>query len=466
MTKPMSAFRLGDVRGRYPDDLDEAFARRFALAFCERFGIEGIVATGRDMRASSPGLQAALNDGFRAAGVDVMDLGLCTTELGYFASMRPPVAASIIVTASHNPPVYNGFKCVLAGGRAVTFETGLADVQRLMQVEDGPAPEGRGQSIEFDLARDYITFLSKRFDPGALDVGAIALNGLNGTAATLAVNIVHNFGLSATWFRAEPGPIPDEGADPSKPRLIEEMRRFMADRAFALGVAWDGDCDRCVFFSGNGDLVPTYYIIGLLAENFLAANPGRAIVFDTKLCWNTLDVVRAAGGIPVPSETGHAFVKRHMRESDAIYGGELSSHHFFGDFQYCDSGMFAWLKVMEIIATSGRTIDELVAARRAEICCTPEISVDLIDIDRAFAAIDTRFAGDAVLVDHFDGPSYEMPGEWRFSLRRSKTEPLVRINFESRGGHHLLLERAAGVLDCLRPFQASEADPADDLRVQ
>ena len=465
MSSELAAFRLGDVRGVYPDDIDESFAIGFAHAFAERFGLHGQVATGRDMRESSPALQGALNEGLRQAGLDVVDLGLCTTELGYFASTRGRFGATIVVTASHNAARYNGFKCVLTDGAAVTFESGLSDVRELMR--SGYRREGpMGSLTEEDLHPEYIGFLETCFDIDALRARSIALNGLNGTAATLADALATRFGLPVTWFRQQPGPIPREGADPANPRLVAQMQTFMAGGGFDLGVAWDGDCDRCVFYDGDGNLMPTYYMVGLLAETFLSSSPGAAVVFDTKLQWNTLEIIGRLGGVAVPSETGHAFMKRHMRQTRAIYGGELSSHHYFGDFFGCDSGMFAWLKLVELLASAGESLGSLVADRRAQICCTPEISLALTDAGAALAAIETEYEPRATRVAGFDGPSYEMPGDWRFSLRRSKTEPLVRINFESRGRPDVLLEEARGMLSRLRPWLMEGAEWESRLHTQ
>ncbi|XOV88434.1 MAG: phosphomannomutase [Pseudomonadota bacterium] len=463
---PLSAFRLGDVRGIYPVDLDEAFAHAFAAAFVRRFGIRGRVATGRDMRASSLSLQSALNEGLLAAGVSVTDLGLCTTELGYFASSMPTIDAAIIVTASHNPARYNGFKCVLQNGQAVTFDTGLNDVMRLMQQGPDPSRHPPGRYAAQNLQPDYITFLARQLDMARLQqVPRIALNGLNGTAATLAVKIAEQFSLPVTWFRQEPGPIPEQGADPTSPALAAEMKAFMQGGAFALGVAWDGDCDRCVFFDPAGDLIPTYYVIGVLAEQFLRTHPGRAIVFDTKLCWNTRDIVERSGGIAVASETGHAFMKHHMRQHNAIYGGELSSHHFFGDFFHCDSGIFAWLTVLDLMQRTGQDLGELIAARRAAICCTPEISLRLGDPLAAFTAVTTAFAPRSDRLETFDGPGFELD-HCRFTLRQSKTENAVRLNFESRGKPDQLLALAREVLATLLPFRTDDADVESRIYIQ
>lgn len=340
MDRRLSAFRLGDVRGINPDEIDTSFATAFAHAFVSHFRISGAIVTGRDMRESSVLLQEALNEGLRESGIQVVDLGLCTTELAYFASTLPEYSAAIVVTASHNPAQYNGLKCVLKNGRAVTFETGLSEVMAKM-LDNHRNLSRIGSLTVKDIRPLYIDYLKSKFSSADLQSEHIALNGLNGTAATLAGTLATQFALPFTWFRKEPGPIPSEGADPVPPRLAAQMKRFMEDGNFAIGVAWDGDCDRCVFFDGDGNLVPTYYVVGLLAEHFLIRNSGASIAFDTKLRWNTIDVIQRHGGIPVPSATGHAFMKQKMREHKAVYGVELSSHNYFGDLFGCDSGMFA-----------------------------------------------------------------------------------------------------------------------------
>jgi len=451
-------FRLGDVRGIYPSQVNESFAYDFARAFAIHFRLRGIVATGRDMRASSASLQQALNDGFAAAGVTVRDLSLCATELGYFASTRPGVDAAVVVTASHNPPAFNGFKCVLANGVAVTFDSGLNDIRRVMAALPVAAQPAPTVPPALDLMPDYMAHVAATFPVDDPFDGRIALNGLNGTAATLAGRIATAFSIPVDWYRKEPGPIPDEGADPTNPRLRSEMKGFMAGRGYALGVAWDGDCDRCVFFDGNGELMPTYYIIGLLAAHFLDRAPGRAVVYDTKLAWNTLDVIQSRGGIAVPSETGHAFMKRHMKESGAIYGGELSSHHYFGDFFGCDSGMFAWLTLLRVMREARRPVADLVDEQRARVQCTPEISIELHDADRAFDEVRRQYEQRALAVDPFDGLAFTMPGDWRFSLRKSKTESKVRVNFECRGNTEAMLDGGAALFDLFTAFKADASD--------
>ncbi len=465
MSNKLSAFRLGDIRGICPDEIDEVFVLNFAHAFVHYFGITGTVVTGRDMRESSGPLQGALNEGLQESGINVVDIGLCATELGYFASTQPGVRAAIVVTASHNPAGYNGLKCVLAGGEGVTFQTGLSNVMTLM-IAGHRNRVSRGRYEKADFRPSYVEFLERKFSPTGLKTEKIALNGLNGTAATLASTLASAFELPVTWFRKEPGPIPSEGADPVQPRLVGQMKQFMEDQGFAIGIAWDGDCDRCVFFDGQGDLVPTYYIVGLLAEQFLRRHSGAAIVFDTKLRWNTLDVLYQYGGKAIPSETGHAFMKQKMHQHGAVYGGELSSHHYFGEFFGCDSGMFAWLKVVELVNQSGSNISELIQDRRKKFCCTPEINLGLSDFDRVLRDIQGEYRACALNEDRFDGLAFELPGDWRFSLCQSKTESMVRLNLESRGKPDRLLEEGARLLRLLEKYKQDDFDWSASLRIQ
>lgn len=452
------------MRGLYPDEIDEHFAWKFAHAFVTHFQPIGKIATGRDMRPSSVGLQSALNHALCEAGYDVIDLGLCTTELGYFASSKPDIAAALMVTASHNPLPYTGFKCALSNGEAVTLDTGLSDVRELMESRVKRTSKRQGTIASVDIHQDYVQFLASKFSIDGNAPGNIALNALNGTAATIAGPVAEHLGLPVTWFRQAPGDIPREGADPTHPRLMREMKELMSAGDFELGITWDGDADRCVFFDGNGNLAHTYYIVGILVDAYLRQWPGASIVYDTKLCWNTLEIVKLNKGVAVPCETGHAFMKRKMRLHKAVYGGELSSHHYFADFFHCDSGMFAWLKMLEVLRASKRTLGELVEERKKKFCITPEITLKLNNVQQAFDEILACY-GSQAKVDYFDGLSFDMD-DWRFSLRRSKTEPVVRLNLESRAGGDRLLDAGYTLLGRLRPFQSDEEDWSRYLYIQ
>lgn len=464
-TRTYRAFRLGDIRGVYPEEINELFVEGFVHAFVGQFLPEGAVAVGRDMRDSSQSLQQVIMDTLASVGVPVIDIGLCPTELGYFASAQEGIGAAMIVTASHNPPEYNGIKCVLSGGRAITFEDGLYAVRDKMLCEYRH-PRGRAHIQRENFHERYLDFLQAKVPASELMSGKVALNGLNGTAGTMAGMIAEALALPVAWLREEPGPMPGQGADPVNPRLVSEMASFMAEGDYSLGVAWDGDCDRCVCFDNEGRLIPTYYLVGLLADFFLEKTPGAGVVYDTKLCWNTEDIIQRYGAEGIPSKTGHAFMKREMRKHRAVYGGELSSHHYFGDFFGCDSGMLAWLTVAQLLAEKKQPIQALVNEYRAQVCCTPEFSLALDDPMSAFKQVVAEFEDKAVACSDFDGPSFHMPGDWRFSLRRSKTEPVVRVNFESRGNQDDLLAEAEKVLTLLEGFCRDGSDWRKHLYIQ
>ncbi|MBV1878787.1 MAG: hypothetical protein KUG79_14190 [Pseudomonadales bacterium] len=473
-----SAFRLGDVRGVYPEIIDEQFAFQFGLAFVQHFNLQttpaAVIATGRDMRESSLSLQQALNKGLLKAGINVVDLQMCASEMGSFVACQDNIDATIIVTASHNAPKYNGFKCVLAGGIAVSYNTGLQAIEKILQAQTesravptfSVPPAKAGHKSQYNFQQQFKQLLANKIDSKSLAMGPIALNGLNGTAATIAPALADQYGLDVHWCRMEPGPMPSIGADPTQPELANEMKQFMAQQHFELGVAWDGDCDRCVFFDHEGNLIPTYYMMGLFAEFLLQSNPGAAIVYDTKLCWNMLDVVQQNNGIAIAAETGHAFMRQKMVAHNAIYGGELSAHHYFRDFYHCDSGMFAWLMAIQLLQNSDYCLQELIALRREKYLCTPEISLNLENVDQAFETIERSYRATAISVDHFDGLSIVMPEGWRFSLRKSKTEARVRLNMEAKCSEQQLIDNGETVLKHLQPFKAENGDWLNFLHVQ
>lgn len=461
----LPAFRIGDVRGYYPEEINEDFALRFAHAFVAHFAIKGSVAVGRDMRDSSVTMQDALQLGLSASGVNTIDLGLCATELGYFASTMPDVEAVIMVTASHNPPRFNGFKCVLHGGVGIDFETGLGDVMLLMQAKHENRTANKGMVSSRDYHAAYIDFLESQFTIDADSMGRIALNGLNGTASTLATDIAHTFELPSSWFRKEPGPIPDIGADPDNPFLRRQMGEFMRTDQFSLGVAWDGDCDRCVFFDGDGNHVSSYYMTALLADHILKQQGPGPIVFDTKVYWNLLDIIRQHGARPVASKTGHAFMKQSMKKTQALYGGERASHHYFRDFFYCDSGMYAWLKVVELIGQLDEPFGSVIAQRREQFSCTRELSLVLDDSNAARKQLRKTFEPQSNEVDTLDGIAFDL-GHWRFSMRDSKTEACVRLNFEAIPSQTNLLASAEHVLSILEAFRGDDGDWLSRLEVE
>ena len=465
--RKLAAFREGDIRGRYPEEINESFVYAFAIAFIAEFPTIKAIAIGRDARNSSESLYHALRDGLLNHGIDVYELGLCATELGYFASSRSPINAAIIITASHNPADYNGIKLVLDQGRSIHYRSGLAKIeQRMLRGEKQPRAR-RGKIIAHNIKAAYLQFMQAYFQPNAIDQHhqPIVLNGINGTASTLACDLATIFNIQTVWLGEKPGNIPNEGPDPLHPMHLSEMKTMMQNADYRFGVAWDGDCDRCIFFDANGDVIPTYYIIGVFIEQFLKSHPKAAIVFDTKLCLNTLDLIETYQGIPIPSQTGHAFMKTAMRKHRGIYGGELSAHHYFGDFFFCDSGMMTWLEMMRCLREQ-QDIQALIQQRRSQFCSIRELNLKLDSIDEAFNVLKKVYQGQAKSIHQLDGISFQFHRPWRFSIRRSKTEPLIRLNVEAIADQTLLLSETSQLLKILAPFQADEQNWLNQVEIQ
>ena len=443
----MNCFKAYDVRGRLPDDLNTDIARRIGRAYAAVIEPRTVVV-GRDVRLSSPELCAALADGLMEAGVEVLDIGLCGTEMIYFATSHLGVDGGIMVTASHNPPDWNGMKFVREESKPVSGDTGLKDIEALAERgEFAPVAPVRGGRREIDVHDAYIEHLLSYVDATALKPLKLVVNAGNGGAGLVIDRLASRLPFEFVRLQHEPdGTFPHGVPNP----LLPEHRAVTAEAVVAagadFGIAWDGDYDRCFLFDETGRFIEGYYIVGLLAEAFLAKHPGAKIVHDPRLTWNTIDIVTRSGGVPVMSKTGHAFIKERMRLEDAVYGGEMSAHHYFRDFAYCDSGMIPWLLVAELVSRAGRPLSALVEERMAAFPASGEINRQLADPPAVLAAFEAAYADSAVAIDHTDGLSMEF-GEWRFNLRASNTEPLVRLNVESRGDQALMEEKTAELLD-------------------
>ncbi|WP_323019512.1 phosphomannomutase [Pararhodobacter sp.] len=443
---PMTCFKAYDIRGKLGEDLDEGIARVIGRAFAEALGARRVVL-GRDIRASSESLAAAVAEGLVAQGVEVLDLGLSGTEEMYFATSHFAADGGICVTASHNPMDYNGMKMVKAGSAPLDPATDLARVKAL--AENGafsPAPQP-GRIIPAEGARDaYVARVLSFVDIPALRPLKLLVNAGNGAAGPTFDAIMTALaakGAPLTIQRMHhqpdgrfPNGIPNPLLDENQPATAEAVRAWGAD----LGIAWDGDFDRCFFFDAEGRFVPGEYVVGLLAEAFLAKEPGAKIVHDPRVVWNTLDVVSAAGGQAIQSRTGHAFIKQAMRETGAVYGGEMSAHHYFRDFVACDSGMIPWLLVVELMGRRGRTLAQMIDARRAAFPSSGEINFRVADTAAAIARVEAAFAPDALSRDDTDGLSLAF-ADWRLNLRASNTEPLLRLNVEARANPDLVTTR-------------------------
>ena len=445
----LTCFKAYDIRGRLGEDLDAGIARRIGRGFARALGAKKVVL-GRDIRASSEELAGAVAGALIAEGVEVLDIGLAGTEEMYFATSHFAADGGIEVTASHNPMDYNGMKMVRAGSAPLDAATGLAAIRELAEADDfGPDRPGGGLRDVAGQARDaYVARLMEFVDIAALRPLRIVVNAGNGAAGPTFDAIAEALAARAApleFIRLHhdpdgsfPNGIPNPLLPENQPETGDAVRAAGAD----LGVAWDGDFDRCFFFDETGAFIDGEYIVGLLAAAFLAREPGARIVHDPRVVWNTQDIVARDGGTAIQSRTGHAFLKAALREHGAVYGGEMSAHHYFRDFVYCDSGMIPWLLVAELMGRSGQPLSALIAERRAAFPSSGEINFVVPDPDAARARVEAEFGPGARGRDETDGLSLDM-GDWRFNLRASNTEPLLRLNVEARGDRELLNRQVA-----------------------
>ena len=434
----ITCFKAYDVRGRVPDQLNVDICYRIGRAVADYLKPVRVVV-GRDIRHSSAELCQAVTRGLVSKGVQVFDIGQGGTEQVYFATFHEHMDGGIMVTASHNPADFNGLKFVREESRPISADTGLEDIRRLAEADDSTDPGGAGsEATRIDIADAYIEHLLGYVNiddlkplkivsnPGNAGAGAV-IDWLEPLLPFEFVRVHH--AVDADFPNGIPNPLLPE----NRPATIDAVKSSGAD----MGIAWDGDFDRCFFFDELGRFVEGYYIVGLLAEAFLRIHPGATIIYDPRLIWNTLDIVEASDGVSVMSKSGHSFIKERMRVENAVYGGEMSAHHYFRDFAYCDSGMIPWLLVAQLISTSGITLSGLVADRVARFPASGEINRQIDDAAGVMKKLAAHYAADAVSIDNIDGLSMEF-AEWRFNLRSSNTEPLVRLNVESRGDKALM----------------------------
>lgn len=444
-------FKAYDVRGRIPGELNAESVYRIGRAYADWLRPRR-VAVGRDIRHSSVELAAALIRGLNDAGVDVVDIGLCGTECIYFATFSLGLDGGIMVTASHNPPDYNGLKFVREQSRPVSSDTGLQEVRRLAEAGVFTPTGARGSVEVFDIAPSYREHLLGYVERSGLRPLSIVANAGNGGAG-IALDLVEpRLPFAFTKIHHEPdGSFPHGVPNP----MIEENRQVTSSavrqQRADFGIAFDGDFDRCFFFDEQGRFIEGYYIVGLLAATFLGRYPGARIVHDPRLVWNTRDIVQAHGGEAVQCKSGHAFIKDCMRAADAVYGGEMSAHHYFRAFAYCDSGMIPWLVMAQILSAAGRPLSTLVDERIRLFPASGEINRRIADPAAAVAAVKQRYVPGALAVEYVDGLSVEFE-RWRFNLRSSNTEPLLRLNVESRADAALMQDRTAEILALLDRF--------------
>ncbi|GGY73527.1 phosphomannomutase [Marinobacter zhanjiangensis] len=440
----LSCFKAYDLRGRVPDQLNATLAEKIGRAYVEVTGARKVIV-GYDIRESSPEIADALSSGLMAAGADVFDIGLGGTEHVYFATSHFEMDGGIMVTASHNPKDHNGMKMVGPQSRPISSDNGLNDIRDRVLEPFADAPvQGRHEPLE--VMAPYVDHLLGYIDAAALKPLKIVVNAGNGGAGVVVDALEEHLPFEFIKLHHEPdGSFPNGVPNPILPENRAVTAETVLKHNAAMGIAWDGDFDRCFFFDETGRFIEGYYIVGLLADQFLRKTGGGKVIHDPRLTWNTLDLVKAAGGEAVQSKTGHAFIKQRMRDEDAVYGGEMSAHHYFRDFAYCDSGMIPWLLVAERLCQSGQTLSSLIDARIEAYPASGEINRTIANPPKVIQAIEETYARDAVSVNHVDGLSVEFP-QWRFNLRMSNTEPVVRLNVESRADKALMEQKTAELL--------------------
>lgn len=444
----LSCFKAYDVRGKLGEELNDDIAYRIGRAYAQFF-LPSSVVVGGDVRLTSETLKLALSNGLRDGGADVIDIGMCGTEEIYFATSHLGVDGGIVVTASHNPIDYNGMKLVREGSKPISGDTGLKDIQRLAEENEFPAINEslKGQYSQVCTRAAYTEHLLTYIDISKLKPLKLVVNAGNGAAGPALDALEKYLPFEIIKVNHQPdGTFPSGIPNP----ILVENRAATRDAVIAhgadMGIAWDGDFDRCFLFDEKGDFVEGYYIVGLLAEAFLKKSPNSKVVHDPRLIWNTQSICEENGGQAIQCKTGHAFIKERMRAENAIYGGEMSAHHYFRDFFYCDSGMIPWLLVVELVSFTGSPLSQLVGDRMKTYPCSGEINYQVQDAQASIASVRNHYESSDVAgqIDTTDGLSMEFPG-WRLNIRASNTEPLLRLNVESRGDSQLVEQRVAEI---------------------
>ncbi|MEZ9778591.1 phosphomannomutase CpsG [Vibrio sp. 10N.261.54.A5] len=458
MTK-LTCFKAYDIRGQLGSELDNDIAYRIGRAYGQFLKSESAdektIVVGGDVRLTSEELKLSLANGLMDAGVHVLDIGLSGTEEIYFATFHLGVDGGVEVTASHNPMDYNGMKLVREGARPISGDTGLRDIQTLAENNDFIDVDVKGTYKQINVLKEYTDHLMGYITPANIKPMKLVINSGNGAAGHVIDALEERFqalNIPLELIKVhheENGNFPNGIPNPLLPECRADTANAVKEHKADMGIAFDGDFDRCFLFDENGDFIEGYYIVGLLAEAFLQKEKGAKIIHDPRLSWNTIDVVTKAGGIPVMSKTGHAFIKERMRKEDAIYGGEMSAHHYFRDFAYCDSGMIPWLLVTELLSVKSMKLSETVSERISAYPSSGEINSKLQNPKESISKVLESYQPDALVFDETDGISLEFD-DWRFNLRSSNTEPVVRLNVESRGNIALMEEKTQSILAILR----------------
>ena len=441
----LTCFKAYDIRGKLGEELNEDIAYRIGRAYAQFLNAKRVVIGG-DIRLSSEPLKQALARGLLDSGTDVLDLGMTGTEEVYFASFHLDVDGGIEVTASHNPLNFNGMKLVGRGARPISGDTGLNEIERLTEENNFSAPTKRGRLEQYSTQSEYITHILSYINLSNIRPLKLVVNAGNGSAGHIIDAIEEKLEQAQVpvefvkIHHSPDGKFPNGIPNPLLPENREVTAQAVLKHKADFGIAWDGDFDRCFLFDEKGEFIEGYYIVGLLAESFLAKNPGEKIIHDPRLTWNTIDIVKRAGGIPIQSKTGHAFIKERMRIENAIYGGEMSAHHYFRDFGYCDSGMIPWLLVVELISVKKKRLSELVDERIDAYPCSGEINTTVKNAEATLMKVREHFSKYNPTVDFTDGVSLDFDS-WRANIRTSNTEPLLRLNVETKANRKLLSKK-------------------------
>jgi len=441
-------FKAYDFRGKVPGELNTELAYKIGRAYSKYIDAKHIVV-GYDIRKSSVEISEALIKGLNDSGVNVTNIGLCGTEMVYFATPHLNADGGIMITASHNPPEYNGMKFVKKDSVPVGYSSGLNEVE-LMILENNfsDVKVEKGTIININVMDDFINNLSQFYDAEKIDPLKVAVNGgngcvglaLNAIESKLPIEMIKVFNEPDSEF---PNGVPNPMIEENRKPTIEAIKEYNAD----LGVAWDGDYDRCFFFDEKGNFIEGYYIVGLLAKSILKTHPGESIVHDPRLIWNTLEIVNQCGGKAVESKSGHAFIKEKMREVNAIYGGEMSAHHYFRDNAYSDSGMIPFLLILQLMSEEKKSLSSLVSEMIETYPCSGEINSTIDDAAAKMKEVEDAYTDGNII--RVDGLSVEYPN-WRFNLRMSNTEPILRLNVESRADEKLMKKKTKEILKLIR----------------
>ncbi len=443
-------FKAYDVRGVYPTEVNEELAYRVGRIFSAMFAAETVVV-GHDIRLSGRAIVDALTEGLRHGGTKVIDIGQCGTEMIYFATAHLNADGGIMVTASHNPKEYNGMKLVRKGARPISGDTGLKEIGEMAVASNFVHAQVAGKTLgeleKVDIVPAYIEHLLTYVDKSALKPMKIVANPGNGGAGPIMKELAKHLPFEFISIFDEPdGSFPNGVPNPILMPNREATAKVVRETGADLGIAWDGDFDRCFLFDENAEFIEGYYIVGLLAEVFLLKEPGAKIMYDPRLTWNTEAILERDGGVPVRCKSGHAFMKECMRQNEVLYGGEMSAHHYFRDFSYCDSGMIPWLLVAELMCRSGKKLSELVGARVDMFPCSGEINRKVENSAAILAALEEKYADGEQ--DKMDGLSVAY-ADWRFNVRTSNTEPVMRLNVETKGDKELLAAKTAEILEII-----------------